>query len=44
MSENLERYMRSIGRANSKDNVYQTYIERLRDNFCVILCMSPVGD
>ena len=31
-------------RPETPDNRYQTYIERLRDNFHIILCMSPVGD
>jgi dynein heavy chain, axonemal len=27
----------------TKDTMYQEYIERLRDNFHIILCMSPIG-
>jgi len=44
MADSLERYMRLNGSPTTKDNIYQTYLDRLRDNFCVILCMSPVGD
>ena len=28
----------------NKDNIYDEYIEQLRENFHIILCMSPVGD
>lgn len=28
----------------NKDNVYDEYIEQLREHFHIILCMSPVGD
>jgi len=31
-------------RPETKDGIYQTFIERVRDNFHIILCMSPVGD
>ena len=31
-------------RPETKDGVYQTFIERVRDYFHIILCMSPVGD
>lgn len=31
-------------RPQTKDYIYQTFIERVRDNFHIILCMSPVGD
>lgn len=27
----------------SKDNMYRHFIDRLRDNFHIILCMSPIG-
>ena len=30
--------------AESKDNIKQQYIESLRDQFHIILCMSPVGE
>ena len=37
-------YTKSLGRIEQKDILYSTYIERVRDIFHIILCMSPVGD
>lgn len=42
--EDIEKHTKELGRALSKDVKYATYIERLRDKFHIILCMSPVGD
>lgn len=42
--EDIEPYAKKLGRALSTDVKYATYIERLRDQFHIILCMSPVGD
>lgn len=42
--EEIEPYTKKLGRALSQDVKYSTYIERLRDQFHIILCMSPVGD
>ena len=28
----------------SKDSLYNTFINRVRDNLHIILCMSPVGE
>lgn len=42
--EGIEPYTKKLGRALSSDVKYTTYIERLRDEFHIILCMSPVGD
>jgi dynein heavy chain len=42
--EEIEPYTKKLGRALSSDVKYATYIERLRDEFHIILCMSPVGD
>ena len=28
----------------TRDNIYNEFIERLRNHFHIILCMSPVGD
>jgi len=47
MQKILERiipYVKKLGRGESSDEKYATYIERLRDQFHIILCMSPVGD
>ena len=37
-------YVKKLGRDESRDIKYATYIERVRDQFHIILCMSPVGD
>ena len=42
--EEIEPYTKKLGRPESNDIKYATYIERLRDKFHIILCMSPVGD
>ena len=44
MSQSLEKVLQQLKRPSNKENIYQTYIERLRDNFHIMLCMSPVGD
>lgn len=40
----LSKVNQQMKRPETKDAVYQTYVERVRDYFHVILCMSPVGD
>ena len=40
----LSKVNREMKRPETKDYIYQTFIERVRDNFHIILCMSPVGD
>lgn len=42
--DEIEPYTKKLGRPTSNDVKYATYIERLRDQFHIILCMSPVGD
>mmetsp|Transcript_7015 Transcript_7015/g.5255 ORF Transcript_7015/g.5255 Transcript_7015/m.5255 type:complete len:118 (-) Transcript_7015:1393-1746(-) len=46
--EDKDRMQEAIAKVIKKnatqDQIYQLYIERLRDNFHIILCMSPVGD
>lgn len=42
--EEITPYAKSLGRIEQKDILYATYIERVRDLFHIILCMSPVGD
>jgi dynein heavy chain len=44
MKEALSKVLQQMKRPDTKDFVYQTFIERLRDNYHIILCMSPVGD
>lgn len=40
----LAKVNQQLKRPETKDCIYQTFIERVRDNFHIILCMSPVGD
>ena len=44
MKQQLEKVLQQLKRPQTKEYVYSTYIERVRDNFHIILCMSPVGD
>lgn len=44
MFASLSKVNQQMKRPETKDCIYQTFIERVRDYFHVILCMSPVGD
>lgn len=44
MADSLTKIMQQLKRPVNPDYIYQFYTERLRDNFHIILCMSPVGD
>jgi len=44
MSEDLSPLLTKKKIPVNKDNIKQQYIESLRDNFHIILCMSPVGE
>lgn len=44
MAAALSKINQQLKRPETKDGLYQTYLERVRDYFHVILCMSPVGD
>jgi len=44
MSAELTKVLERKKLPTSFEYVYQEYIERLRDNFHIILCMSPVGE
>lgn len=44
MFASLAKINQQMKRAETKDCIYQTFIERVRDFFHIILCMSPVGD
>ena len=44
MTAELSPIMRKLKIPENKDNAYTQFIEQLRDNFHIILCMSPVGD
>ena len=44
MDNALRKINQQMKRPETKDYIYQTFIERVRDNFHIILCMSPVGD
>jgi dynein heavy chain len=40
----IAAYNKKMGRIDTDDVKYATYIERLRDEFHIVLCMSPVGN
>lgn len=44
IQDEVARICKEMGRPEAKDVIYATYVERVRDNFHIILCMSPVGD
>lgn len=44
IQEKIKPYVKSLGRMDQKEVNYSTYVERVRDNFHIILCMSPVSD
>jgi dynein heavy chain, axonemal len=44
MTANLSPILAKLKIPENRDSVYTQYIEQLRDNFHIILCMSPVGD
>lgn len=44
MFNSLQKLNSQMKRPETKDAIYGTYIERVRDNFHIILSMSPVGD
>ncbi|KAL0246333.1 hypothetical protein GEMRC1_007545 [Eukaryota sp. GEM-RC1] len=41
---NMRPIVRAKGLSVTKDSIYQYFIQRVRDNLHVVLCMSPVGD
>lgn len=44
MSNELTKVLERKKLPTSLEYIYQEYIDRLRDNFHIILCMSPVGE
>jgi dynein heavy chain len=40
----IRGYVKSLKRPETRDVLYSSYIERVRDYFHIIMCMSPVGD
>lgn len=44
MDEPMKKVLRSKGMHEAKENIYDQYVEQLRDHFHIILSMSPVGD
>ena len=46
--ENILNEIKDINARNKKptdpDTCYKTFVERVRDNLHIVLCMSPVGD
>lgn len=44
MNDSLTKVLNKKKIPVNKDNIYDEYIGQLRNNFHIILCMSPVGD
>ena len=44
MFQSLQKTNQALKRPETKEGIYATYLERVRDNFHIFLCMSPVGD
>lgn len=42
--DGIRDYNRKLGRVEEPDVLYQTFVERVRNNLHLVLCMSPVGD
>lgn len=40
----LRPYTESLGRSSDADTIYRTFVERVRNNMHIVLCMSPIGD
>ncbi len=40
----IRDYVRALGLAETKDQLYSSFINRSRENLHVVLCMSPVGE
>ncbi|KAK3247052.1 hypothetical protein CYMTET_43439 [Cymbomonas tetramitiformis] len=40
----LRPYIQSLGLPETKDVMWRTFINRVRDNLHIVLCMSPVGE
>jgi dynein heavy chain, axonemal len=40
----MRDYDIELGRTGTKDSVYSTFVDRVRDKLHIVLCMSPVGD
>ena len=42
--EDIRPFNQKLGRIDEPDVLYQTFVERVRNNLHTVLCMSPVGD
>ena len=42
--EETRAFNAKLGRVDEPDVIYQTFVERVRNNLHIVLCMSPVGD
>lgn len=42
--EDARPYNAKLKRPEDPDTIYKTFVERVRDNLRIVLCMSPVGD
>jgi len=44
ITDNRDYNEKILKRAGDPDTVYKTFVERVRNNLHIVLCMSPVGD
>jgi dynein heavy chain len=44
MNDGLTTVLEKMRIPVTRDNIYQEFVTRLRDQFHIILCMSPIGD
>jgi len=42
--EDIRPFNSFLKRVDEPDVLYQTFVERVRNNLHTVLCMSPVGD
>lgn len=44
MIDETRPYNAKLKRPEDPDTIYKTFVERVRNNLHIVLCMSPVGD
>jgi len=44
ITDDIRGYVQSLGLPETKDVMWRTFINRVRDNLHIVLCMSPVGE
>lgn len=44
IDEDVRGINEKMGRSGEPDTIYATFIERVRENLHIVLCMSPIGE